>query len=42
MRVFIGRDATGKRKYLNEMVKGSKKDAQAVLNTLYGLRTWAL
>lgn len=34
VRVFIGRDATGKRKYLNEMVKGSKKDAQAVLNKL--------
>lgn len=34
MRVFLGRDATGKRKYINEMVKGSKKDAQAVLNKL--------
>ncbi len=31
VRVFLGRDASGKRKYLNEMVKGSKKDAQTVL-----------
>lgn len=30
----LGRDAQGKRDYLNETVRGSKKDAQAVLNKL--------
>lgn len=34
VRVFIGRDATGTRKYMNQTVKGTKKDAQALLNRL--------
>lgn len=34
VRIFVGRDATGTRKYLNRSVKGSKKDAQALLNKL--------
>ncbi len=34
VRVFIGRDANGKRDYMNQTVKGSKKDAQALLNKL--------
>ena len=35
VRVFTGRDAeTGRRKYLNRTVHGTKKDAQAVLNKL--------
>ena len=34
VRVFIGRDANGKRDYRNQTVKGSKKDAQALLNKL--------
>lgn len=34
VRVFTGRDANGKRQYLNQTVKGSKKDAQALLNKL--------
>lgn len=34
VRVYLGRDANGKRDYLNQTVKGSKKDAQALLNKL--------
>lgn len=34
VRVFIGRDATGTRKYMNQTVKGTKKAAQALLNRL--------
>ena len=32
VRVYMGTDGNGKRKYLNHTVKGTKKDAQAVLN----------
>lgn len=34
VRVYLGRDAEGKRDYLNQTVRGTKKDAQAVLNKL--------
>lgn len=34
VRVFQGRDAAGKRKYVNRTVRGSKKDAQLVLNQM--------
>lgn len=34
VRIFTGRDASGRRTYLNRTVKGSKKDAQALLNKL--------
>ncbi len=34
VRVYLGRDANGKRDYLNQTVRGSKKDAQALLNKL--------
>ncbi len=34
VRIFTGRDASGKRQYLNRTLKGSKKDAQALLNKL--------
>lgn len=34
VRVYLGRDANGKRDYLNQTVRGSKKDAQMVLNKL--------
>lgn len=34
VRIFLGRDANGKRDYLNQTVKGTKKDAQALLNKL--------
>lgn len=34
VRIFLGRDANGKRDYMNQTVKGSKKDAQALLNKL--------
>jgi integrase len=34
VRVFLGRDANGKRDYMNQTVRGSKKDAQALLNKL--------
>lgn len=34
VRVFTGRDTGGRRQYLNRTVKGSKKDAQALLNKL--------
>lgn len=30
VRIFLGRDANGKRQYFNETVKGKKKDAEAV------------
>jgi integrase len=34
VRIYQGRDAEGKRSYLNRTVKGTKKEAQAVLNKL--------
>lgn len=34
VRVFMGRDATGKRDYMNHTVRGNKKEAQALLNRL--------
>lgn len=34
VRIYVGRDANGKRDYLNQTVRGSKKDAQIVLNKL--------
>lgn len=34
VRVFLGRDTNGKRKFNNKTVKGSKKDAQKVLNSM--------
>lgn len=34
VRVFQGRDAAGKRKYINRTVRGTKKDAQLVLNQM--------
>jgi integrase len=34
IRVYLGEKANGKRDYLNQTVKGSKKDAQAILNKL--------
>lgn len=34
VRVYLGRDANGKRDYLNQTVRGSKKDTQALLNKL--------
>lgn len=34
VRVYLGRDANGKRDYHNQTVRGSKKDAQMVLNKL--------
>ena len=34
VRVFAGRDANGKRHYHNQTVRGSKKDADAVLRDL--------
>lgn len=34
VRVYVGRDANGKRKYLNKTVHGNKKEAQAVLNRM--------
>jgi len=34
VRVYLGRDADGKRDYLNQTVRGSRKDAQALLNRL--------
>ena len=34
VRIFLGRDANGKRDYMNHTVKGNKKDAQALLNRL--------
>ena len=34
VRIFVGRDAEGRRKYQNQTVRGTKKDAQTVLNAL--------
>ncbi len=34
VRVYLGRDANGKRDYLNQTVRGFKKDAQALLDKL--------
>ena len=34
VRIYIGRDATGKRNYQNQKVTGSKKDAQKVLTAM--------
>lgn len=34
VRIFLGRDANGKRKYANKTVKGTKKDAQKVANEM--------
>ena len=34
VRVFLGRDATGKRRYLSELVNGGKKDADKKLTAL--------
>lgn len=34
VRVYLGRDANGKRDYFSQTVRGSKKDAQTVLNKL--------
>ena len=31
VRIFLGRDATGKRKYFNKTIHGTKKDAQKYL-----------
>jgi integrase len=33
VRIFMGRDANGKRRYLNKTIKGSKKDADTYLST---------
>jgi len=32
VRIFLGRDATGKRKYVNKTIRGTQKDAQKYLN----------
>jgi integrase len=34
IRIFLGRDGAGRRRYLNKTVHGTKKDAQAELNSL--------
>jgi integrase len=34
VRVFLRRDATGKRQYVNKTVKGNKKDGQTALNAM--------
>jgi integrase len=34
LRIYMGRDANGKRDYFNETVRGTKKEAQALLNKL--------
>lgn len=34
VRIFLGRDAKGKRKYSNKTVRGTKKDAQKALNSM--------
>ena len=34
VRIYLGRDANGKRNYMNQTVRGTKKDAQAVLTKL--------
>jgi hypothetical protein len=33
VRIFTGRDAQGKRRYLNKTVRGNKKDANTYLNS---------
>ncbi|MCL6597631.1 MAG: site-specific integrase [Alicyclobacillus macrosporangiidus] len=38
IRVFVGRDANGKRRYVNRTVHGSKKDAQKVLREMLSER----
>lgn len=35
VRIYLGRDATGKRKYDNQKVTGSKKDAEKVRTALF-------
>jgi len=32
IRIFLGRDITGKRRFLNKTIKGTKKDAQRWAN----------
>jgi integrase len=39
VRVFVGRDANGKRRYVSELVHGGKKDADAALNELLGKKS---
>ena len=40
VRIFTGRDAHGKRRYLNKTIRGNKKDANAYLsNTLTAMST---
>jgi hypothetical protein len=34
VRVFLGRNAQGKRKYSNKTVRGTKKEAQIILNSM--------
>lgn len=34
VRVYTGRDADGKRRYINKTVHGTKKEAQAALNRM--------
>jgi len=34
VRIFLGRDGTGRRRYYNRTVHGTKKDAQTLLNSL--------
>ena len=34
VRIYVGRDATGKRNYLNQRVTGTKKDAGKVLTAM--------
>src|SRR5258706_8962911 len=36
LRIFQGRDAAGKRQYLNRTIHGTKKEAQRALNLLLG------
>jgi integrase len=31
LRVYVGRDARGRRKYMNQTVRGTKKEAQRAL-----------
>ena len=40
VRIFTGRDASGKRRYLNKTIKGNKKDAEKYLHqTLTAIST---
>src|ERR1051325_3970021 len=40
VRIFTGRDANGKRRYLNKTIRGNKKDANTYLsNTLTAMST---